>query len=302
MTVSSNPKRPILSTGVSVNHEPYDDGYYTKGVPRHYTRSNDVVTDLSTNLMWQDQNISTSLNLNEGASYCQGLELNSYTDWRLPTIQELLSLIDYSREYLLLDPIIKYNFYVSEGHYMSSTRYSATGPHGDSNWYINFYSGLKDIDSIRYDQVVRCVRNIEVNLENTPTYIRENGVVYDSSTAKSWQDDGDINSISLTWLESLNYCHALQLNGKSDWRLPNMNELHSIVDYKNQNRGTVPQAIDPIFLTGRESKFWSSTTSADYDHNLSYTQDAMYINFKYGDDRSDGISKTFTARCIRDGK
>jgi hypothetical protein len=59
------------------------------------------------------------------------------------------------------------------------------------------------------------------------------GVVADSATGLAWQDDysdngGDIKSA--TWQDALIYCEELTLGGISDWRLPNIRELKSIVD------------------------------------------------------------------------
>ena len=132
-------------------------------------------------------------------------------------------------------------------------------------------------------------------------YIRENSVVYDSSTALYWQDNGDVNSTSLTWIESLNYCESLTFNGQNDWHLPNINELMSIVDYTNLSRSIVPQALHNTFRSGRESEQWTSTTTADYDSNLSWTQDAWYVFFKYGYRTSDRTSSEHDARCVRGG-
>ena len=133
-------------------------------------------------------------------------------------------------------------------------------------------------------------------------YTRENSVVYDSTTALSWQDDGDTNAIALTWKESLTYCTTLSLTGLNDWRTPNINELMSIVDYTNLNRSTVPQALNTIFTSGRESRNWSSTTTYDYDPNLSYTHDAYYVYFKYGYRDTTSTSNNYSVRCVRGGK
>ena len=60
--------------------------------------------------------------------------------------------------------------------------------------------------------------------------------------------------------------------GKGDWRLPNRNELQSIVDYSLYN-----PAIDTIYFPDTvASDYWSSTTSADY------TSYAWLVGFNYG--------------------
>jgi hypothetical protein len=73
-----------------------------------------------------------------------------------------------------------------------------------------------------------------------------------------WQRDLDANgdgkvdgNDGLDWCAALDYCEGLKLGGHDDWRLPNLRELQSILDY-----GRYP-AIDPIL--GRVSG-WSSNS------------------------------------------
>ncbi|MCX5870105.1 MAG: DUF1566 domain-containing protein [Deltaproteobacteria bacterium] len=85
-------------------------------------------------------------------------------------------------------------------------------------------------------------------------YTTSTNTVIDTATGLEWQrtDDGTIR----TWINALAYCEASALDGKSDWRLPNIRELKSIVDYSR----TVP-AIDPAFIKCTNSDYWSATTS-----------------------------------------
>jgi len=69
----------------------------------------------------------------------------------------------------------------------------------------------------------------------------------------------------MNWQQGLRYAETLDLAGHDDWRLPNVRELQSIVDY-----GKAPDAMDPtrrgpaidaVFaVTTPESWFWTSTT------------------------------------------
>lgn len=79
-----------------------------------------------------------------------------------------------------------------------------------------------------------------------------NGTLVDTRTGLVWQqiDDGT----SRTWKNALAYCEDLSLAGKSDWRLPNVRELRSIVDYGKYD----PACALPLVCHSKN--YWSSTT------------------------------------------
>ena len=84
------------------------------------------------------------------------------------------------------------------------------------------------------------------------------GTISDTSTGLMWQKATAPGTY--TWEQALTYCENLTLpaGGYSDWRLPNRNELQSIVDYSRYN-----PAIDTTFFPGTvASYYWSSTTYA----------------------------------------
>ena len=64
------------------------------------------------------------------------------------------------------------------------------------------------------------------NCENN--FIVGEGTVTDTNNGLMWQQE---TIGPMTWEETLSYCEDLQLSGYDDWRLPSINELHSIVDY-----------------------------------------------------------------------
>jgi hypothetical protein len=120
------------------------------------------------------------------------------------------------------------------------------------------------------------------------------GVVADSATGLAWQDDysdngGDIKSA--TWQDALIYCEQLTLGGISDWRLPNIRELKSIVD-----DSIYDPAISSVFQNITSDVYWASTT---YASGSSY---AWYVLFGNGFD--DWYAKTYEGRvrCVRGGQ
>ena len=66
-----------------------------------------------------------------------------------------------------------------------------------------------------------------------------NGTVTDTTTGLIWQQDtardSQNNYDTMTWKEALAYCEALILGGNTDWRLPTIKELGSLVDLSRYN-------------------------------------------------------------------
>lgn len=123
------------------------------------------------------------------------------------------------------------------------------------------------------------------------------GTVTDYCTGLMWQQDtADVNDdevISpeldrLTWCEALDYCETLTHAGYEDWRLPNIRELLSLVDY-----GRINPAIDPLFSAASWG-YWSSTTFTGFPDY------AWSVVFDDGDDWGEVKGKLFGhVRAVR---
>jgi hypothetical protein len=110
-------------------------------------------------------------------------------------------------------------------------------------------------------------------------------IVTDSDTGLQWQDSSEI--AKLNWSEAIEYCEALSLGGYSDWRLPNRNELQSIVDISRYN-----PAIKEGFENTESDGYWSSSSYA------SDSNSAWKVNFDNGD--TDYYRKSYDfVRCVR---
>jgi hypothetical protein len=106
-----------------------------------------------------------------------------------------------------------------------------------------------------------------VNDGGTPADMSDDTVT-DTCTGLMWQKDtADVdgngligNEDRLNWQGALKYCDSLSFAGHDDWRLPNVRELQSIVDY-----GRFDLAIDPVF--GALSDWYWSSSSYDSPWN-----------------------------------
>jgi len=112
-----------------------------------------------------------------------------------------------------------------------------------------------------------------------------NGTVTDKATDLIWQitDDG----IPRTWQEALDYCNGLTLDGNSDWRLPNIKELESIVDDL-----TFGPATAPVF-SAKSARYWSATSNAMFAVN------AWHVDFSHGDVGYNHWTLNYYVRCVR---
>lgn len=83
------------------------------------------------------------------------------------------------------------------------------------------------------------------------------GGLHDVDNTYPWSGDGSTDTI-WDWLDDVNAENRIGYAGHKDWRIPNVRELESIVDY-----GVSLPAIDPIFgPTTSADLYWSSTTFA----------------------------------------
>jgi hypothetical protein len=207
-----------------------------------------------------------------------------HSDWRLPTRMELAMLIN-DNKYL---PSINEDYFPNT---VSSCYWSSTASASSSEcaWYVGFYVGSTYVIVPKsYDYFVRAVRGGQ--LANADFVDNGDGTVTDTSTGLMWQQ-GEPGGMA--WEEALAYCEDLSLAGYTDWRLPNRNELQSIVD-----DGEYRPAINTVFFPGAEPfNYWSSTTCA------SHSDYAWPVDFDYGYThyRMDKLSKPYV-RAVRGGQ
>lgn len=276
-----------------------------------YTVSGDGLTVLDgvTGLTWQrspdtdgDGSLTAADKLSWAGAQARPAALNASrfggtSDWRLPTIKELYSLIDFrgtdpsffSGDTSGLTPFIDATVFgfaygapperVIDSQYASSTLYvGGTGTSGSQKLFgVNFADGrIKGYDLTLPDGTektffVQCVRG-------NPSYganrFADNGdqTVTDAATGLEWAkaDSG----AAMTWQEALAWAEARNAEGylgHADWRLPDAKELQGLLDYARSPDSSGSAAIDPVFavtpITNEGGKadfpwYWASTTHA----------------------------------------
>ena len=116
--------------------------------------NNEAVLDRETGLVWQRDTIDTMSPWYNAQEYCYGINIGGRKGWRLPTIEELATLVDPTETIPSLpDGHLFTN--TKSSHYWSST--TEEEYHG-SAWYVHFQSSNTNCTDKYNDFYVRCVR------------------------------------------------------------------------------------------------------------------------------------------------
>ena len=206
-----------------------------------------------------------------------------HSDWRLPTIKELASIVNLNRYTSKIDTDYFPN--IAGSYYWSG---STSARNSSDAWGVHFnYGGVYPPNKTN-DYSVRCVRGGQTGSLNH-LVINGDGTITDTSSGLMWQQ---ASSGEMVWKPALSYCESLSVAGFNDWRLPNQRDLGSIVDYEIYN----PTIDTDYFPNTVLSYYWSSSTY------VNYSSAAWAVTF------SDGyVSHNFTyngsyVRCVRGGQ
>jgi Protein of unknown function (DUF1566)/Repeat of unknown function (DUF5648) len=210
--------------------------------------------------------------------------LCGYTDWRLPTPNEVISIMDFGVAFPgpAVDPVWLPN--VSSGFVWAATP-SYLSP--QSVWLGSFNYGGVYLDSSRdISQAIVLVRGTTVSSQYI---ISANGQeVTDSQTGLIWRrcSEGQTWSGSACTGFASSYTHeaalaqttAQTLATNVAWRLPNFKELSSIANRANAN----PSIDTSAFPSTPSARFWSSTPYTTGTPEISDPYYAKYVDFSNG--------------------
>ena len=267
-----------------------EDGDFQPDTHALTKTASDEVTDTVTGLVWQQADDGKTYDQPTAVKHCTSFKsAEAATGWRLPSVIELMTLIDNGVDMPSIDPSFSGT---------QTTNYWTTTPEAATKmlaWTVKFDFG--EVIPMLMDTTlpVRCVRGESTVLNVGHVGLRKAGplepqtdTVQDATTKLEWQrrDDGTKRS----WKDSLSYCSRLSLGGLSGWHLPNISELLGIVQYDALHNGV---AIDPAFQDPKGDLYWTSTQNEGAP-TLTWS-----VTFNLG--AVDGVTVTGLgyARCVR---
>lgn len=289
-----------------------------------YTDNGDgTITDNITGLMWIKAR-GSKMTWDEAVAGASINRTAGYNDWRMPTIQELYSLILFSGKngssvfstegYI---PFINTDYFdfeygsgvgnerVMECQDWSGTEYVSTTQHNQPTVFgVNFADGrskgYKKYLPPRWTKKndALYVRYVRGNTEYGKNDFKNNndGTISDLATGLMWSEDDSKKGLNwkdaLAWVKMKNDENFL---GYDDWRLPNIKELHSIVDYTRSPETTASAAINTDYF--KSSSILNEANQVDYPYYWSGTvlvaggpsREACYIPFGRAMAFMDGI-------------
>jgi ribonuclease BN (tRNA processing enzyme) len=289
------------------------DAQFQGNQPSYKNNGDGTISDLVTGLMWQ-KTPGAKVTYANAVAGAKTFNLDGYTDWRLPTIKELYSLILFSGKDVSpmmaygvnadkLVPFLDTNCFdfkygdtvsgerIIDAQYWSSTQYVSTTMRDDATVFgVNFPDGrIKGypIQPLRGEFLafVRYVRGSQ-NYGTNDFKDNSDSTITDKATELMWAKDDSGKGMnweeSLVWVQKKNSENYL---GYHDWRLPNAKEMQSILDYSRSPSTTGSAAINPIFNIsdikdegGKKNFpfFWTSTTHVDSNDSGAF---GVYICF-----------------------
>lgn len=257
------------------------DGFYEINVP-NYVVLGGRVRDPITGLIWERTPPITGLTHAAALTYCDGLNLDGFDDWRLPTFLELVSIMDFGSSVPAFASSAFPGIPQNSNYWTSSDRATDASQAFvlNTNWATTTYSSK----ATSADRLARCVRG--TTLSGAMTVL--GGSVTDNRTKLVWQSGTAAGT--MTWQNALTYCETLVLDGQSDWRLPNGKELLSLVDPAQAS-----PTISTVFASRPAVTFWSSSVP----RNGPTTAYAVSFNTGASDGIGTDINQLRSVRCVR---
>ena len=295
------------------------NAHYSGHSPSYQDNGDGTITDLVTGLMWTqspdidgdgDIDADDKLTYRKARKTADKIKAGGYEDWRLPSIKELYSLIlfsgndpqpnDVSKDGL--KPFIDTEYFdfaygdLDAGERIIDAQFASSNSYVDGQllFGVNFADGRIKGYGLKMPRsgkektfYIYYVRG-NTNYGKNDFQENQDGTITDQATGLMWMVEDSPSGMD--WETALHYAENSEFAGYTDWRLPDVKELQSIVDYTRSPGTTQSAAIDPLFSSteiineaGQKDYpfYWSSTTHAKASGKNSGGA-AAYVSFGRG--------------------
>ncbi len=126
-----------------------------------------------------------------------------------------------------------------------------------------------------------------------------NGTVTDGASGLMWQKEDD--NVKRAWSDAVSYCRGLGLAGYSDWRLPDVNDLLSLIPAGDYTAPT----INETYFPNTDSKSYWSAREGRMTGPGQIAEDpakALFVTFDLGIPLTFNKTGTCHVRCVRSGR
>jgi|GEM_PF-3937284 len=249
------------------------------------TRNADGTVTGPAGLLWTDNTDGdkTPRTYDAAKAYCEGLG----EGWRMPQSSELINLIDFTKGDHNNANLLEDEFTNTLTDPATTVSWAETI--NGHNMMVNYIAGAGSLgDGV--DHAVKCVKG-----EKAPahTFVTENNITTDQATQLKWTSVGDPTDGNVRHAidgdDAANYCANLAVDG-GGWRLPNINELRSLI-----NNNEVPAAIAPSGTTviWSATEFTNAAANVPQNYVIDLTGDVVYV-------RSEQTDQTLFVTCVKE--
>jgi len=211
-------------------------------------------------------------------------EFGGYSDWRIPDIAELSSLLK-----LTPNNHMDQQFFP---HYNPSLYWTSVLSQLSPNymaWAVNFENA--NIESLFKTSPyhVRAVRGKPMEVTHH-TFINNDQTVTDTRTGLTWLRQ--VPQTLLNWTSAISWCESLTYANHTDWRLPQKETMRSLIDYSR----TEPSVDTTIFFDMMPGIFWTSSADEDVQNQV------WTYNLQTGNNELTLQSQTASFLAVRGGQ
>ncbi len=298
---------PLLLFAFATNA--FADGF-TNTIDGFTNNGDGTVTDTVSGLIWQACAGGQTFNISTGS--CDGTaknythtdalaltsNLGGQSDWRVPNISELLSIVDLKTSNPAMNKFIFPNPHTT--YFWSASDYATYS--GQSHaWIVDFGDGVTFSYSRNDGYAVRLVRGGQSfyfdTLKLADFVDNKNGTATNNKTGLIWQrcavgqtwNGSNCDGKAATYTQADAAKLTSNVGGQTDWRLPSLRELQTIVDYTKSN----PSTNLVIFPDAPSNEFWTTTPTAGRADNF------WSVNFYFSSSFFNSKTNTFSARLVR---